>query len=99
VENGEPIYGPKQFTSSTNFFHVFDKIVITLKNELTKEELEPNNEQLKSLLEKSRDSNKDITGFLTMQYVDTNYEAYIDNLTVETTMKIEKKVYEKISFN
>lgn len=36
VANGEPIYGPVQFTSRTFFAHVFDKMVIALKNELAK---------------------------------------------------------------
>jgi len=99
VENGEPIYGPKQFTTRTYFSHVFDKMVIALKNELAKDELKPNNEQLKLLGEKAIDSKKDITGFLIMQYVDINYEAYIDNLTVGTTMKIDKKVYKTIRIN
>jgi hypothetical protein len=97
VENGEPIYGPKQFTTRTYFSHVFDKMVIALKNELAKDELKPNNEKLKLLKEKVVDSEKDITGFLIMQYVDANYEAYIDSLTIETTMKIDKKVYKTIS--
>ena len=43
VENSEPIYGPIQFTSRTYFFHVFDKMVIELKNELAKDELKPDN--------------------------------------------------------
>lgn len=92
VENGEPIYGPKQFTSRTYFSHIFDKMVIALKNELAKDELKPNNEQLKLLKEKSSDSNKDITGFLTMQYVDTNYEAYIDHLVDSATIEINNGV-------
>ncbi|MEO9514081.1 MAG: hypothetical protein ABJN84_03110 [Flavobacteriaceae bacterium] len=96
VEKGEPIYGPIQFTSRTYFSHVFDKMVIALKNELSKDELKPNNKQLKLLKEKS---NKDMIGFLTMQYVDTNYKAYIDSLTVGSTVKIDKKVYEKIHIN
>ena len=97
VDKGEPVYGPKQFTSRTYFSHVFDKMVLALKNELAIDELKPNNQQLKMLQEKLSDSSKDITGFLTMQYVDTNYEAFIDSLTVGTTMEIDKKVYKTIS--
>lgn len=96
VENGVPIYGPKQFTSRTYFSHVFDKMVISLKNELSKNELKPTNEQLQWLLDKSIDSNKDLTGFLTMQYVDNNYNAFIDNLMNSCTVKINNEVYKRI---
>ncbi len=97
VEKGEPIYGPKQFTSRTYFFHVFDKMVIALKNELAKNELKPSNEQLKLMQSANNHSDKDISGFLTMQYVDTNYEAFIDNLMNATVVKINKKIYSNIS--
>ena len=99
VENGEPIYGPMQLTSRNYFSHVFDKMVIALKTELSKDELKPNNAQLKLLQAKSSNSNKDMIGFLTMQYVDTNYEAFIDSLTVESTLKIHRRAYERININ
>jgi len=99
VENGEPIYGPVKFTSRTYFSHVFDKMVIALKNELAKNELKPNAEQMSLFQDKAINSEKDISGFLTMQYVDSNFDAYIDSLTVGTTMDIDDKVYGKININ
>lgn len=99
VENGEPIYGPKQFTSRTYFSHVFDKMVIALKNELAKDELKPNEDQLNLIKDKAIDSKKDIKGFLIMQYVDSNYEAYINNISAKTIVSINTKVYKTIRIN
>jgi hypothetical protein len=39
VENGEPVYGPVQFTERTYFFHEFDEMVLELKRELAREEI------------------------------------------------------------
>lgn len=97
VEKGEPIYGPVQFTTRTWFFHVFDKMVIELKNELAKNELKPGNEELMQMQKNSGQASVDNSGFLTMQYVDSNYEEYIDSLMSATDFKITSEVYKKIS--
>jgi hypothetical protein len=99
VENNEPIYGPVQFTSRTYFFHVFDKMQIELKTELAKDELKPSKDVLLSMQKDKADAKKDISGFLTMQYVDKNYDTYIDKLVYVADMKINTKVYKKISVN
>lgn len=99
VENNEPIYGPVQFTSRTYFFHVFDKMQIELKTELAKDELKPSKDILLTMQKDNPDAKKDISGFLTMQYVDKNYDIYIDKLVYMADMKINTKVYNKISMN
>lgn len=99
VKNGEPIYGPKQFTSRTYFLHVFDTMVIALKNELAKDELKPNEDQLNLIKVKINGSEKENIGFLKMQYVDRNYEAYIKDISMKTRVIINEKVYRTIRIN
>jgi hypothetical protein len=96
VENGEPIYGPIQFTSRTYFSHVFDKMVIELKNELAKKELKPNKEELMKMQKGKGPNSRDNTGFLIMQYVDNNYDRYIDRLMDSAVVKVNKDVYKRI---
>lgn len=96
VENGEPIYGPLQFTSRTFFFHVFDKMVIELKNELAKNELKPSNEELMQMQKNSGQDSIDNPGFLTMQYVDANYDPYINKLMSTLEVKINRRPYDKL---
>lgn len=97
VENGEPIYGPIQFTKRTWFFHVFDKMVIELKDELAKNELKPDCQQLLMMQKGKGQSSNDISGFLTMQYVDENYDIYIDKLMSKTDIKINRDIYKMVS--
>lgn len=99
VERGEPIYGPIQFTSRTYYFHVFDKMQIELKNELAKNELKPSHEELISMKNNHSKTSKDITGFLTMQYADKQYDSYIDQQMKELDVEINETVYNKISLN
>lgn len=97
VEKGEPIYGPVKFTSRTYFSHVFDKMVIELKNELAKHELKPDEEELLIMQKKAGIASGESAGFLSMQYVDQHYEAYIDKIMSATDMKVNNEVYDKIS--
>jgi len=99
VEKGEPIYGPVQFTSRTYFYHVFDKMVIDLKNKFSKHELKPDNEELMIMQKDKGQPSKDILGFLIMQYVENNYDRYIDKLMIGFDIKVNKDVYEKISLD
>jgi len=99
IEKGEPIYGPIRFTSRTYFFHVFDKMQIELKTELAKDELKPGKEDLLNLRKNKEQSLQEISGFLTMQYVDKNYESYIDKQTSKLDIKLNKSVYKKISLD
>jgi len=99
AEKGEPIYGPVQFTTRTYFFHVFDKMVIELKNELVKNELKPHKEELQLMQEKAGQTSRDNTGFLSMQYVDNHYDSYIDMLVSGVDIELNEEVYEKISLN
>lgn len=97
VENGEPIYGPKQFTNRTYFSHVLDKMRAALKKELAKEELYPKGDDMVRLKKEATDSGKNILNFLIMQYVDNQYEKHIDSLTFESVLKIEHQVYNNIN--
>ena len=96
VDRDEAIYGPIQFTSRTYFSHVFDKMVLQLKDELSIHELKPNKEEL---LIKDKENGlvvNDNPGFLIMHYVDKNYDAYIDKLMMGADLKINEDVYEEI---
>lgn len=97
VEKGEPIYGPVQFTTRTWFFHVFDKMVIELKNELAKNELKPGNEELMQMQKNSGQVSVDNSGFLTMQYVDNHYDSFIDELMSGVDIELNEVVYKRIS--
>ena len=94
-EKGEPIYGPVKFTSRTYFFDYFDKTVIELKNALAKNELKPDNLQLQALQQQSNGNLE----FLIMQFVDENYEEFIDQLTDKASIKINHKVYDQTYLN
>jgi hypothetical protein len=96
LEKGEPIYGPVQFTSRTYFSHVFDKMVIELKNELVKHELKPGEEELLIMQKNAGLASGEKAGFLSIQYVDQHYEAYIDKLTSATHLKVNTDVYDNI---
>ena len=92
VERGEPIYGPLQFSRRTYFSDLFDKTVIDLKNALAKNELKPDSVIMEEL---QQNANGNLE-FLIMQYVDNNYEKYIDGLTNKADITINHEVYEKI---
>ena len=97
VKKGEPIYGPVQFTTRTYFAYVFDKMVIELKNELSKHELKPGKEELMVMQKNTGQVSGDNTGFLTMQYVDVNYDSYIDKLMSRASIRVNEDVYKNIS--
>ena len=99
MENGEAVYGPVQFTTRTYFFSVYDKMLIDLKNELAKEELKLDSEDLINLQKDFDPEEKDNLGFLTMQYVDDNYDLYIDELMSKMDMKINNANYEKVGLD
>ena len=80
VEKGEVVYGSLKFTNRTFFAYEFDKMRIKLKSELVKEELKPSDEDLQLLVTDTAYSLKDNYGFYQMQYVEENYEKYIDGL-------------------
>ncbi len=97
VERGEAIYGPVKFTSRTYFSHVFDKMVIELKNELAKNELKPSNKELMRMKKNSGQDLIDNSGFLTMQYVDIHYDSFIDELIGGIDIELNEVVYNRIS--
>lgn len=99
VGNGEPIYGPEQFTSRTYFFHVFDKMVIDLKGELSKSDLRPDNEYLEQMKLGIDASEKVNFELLAIQYVERNYDQYVDQLLGKMELQVEDDKFEEINLN
>jgi len=98
VEQGEPIYGPVRFTSRTYFQHEFDRMVIKLKDELAKDELKPDQDELIKLQKANGQPDVNLSGFFIKQYVDKNYQRYIDLLSDSCDVEINNEEYEKIIF-
>lgn len=97
VENGEPVYGPKQFTVRTYFAHVFDKMVIELKGELAGNELKPDEQQILAVQSAVMQDSTINVGSLNMFLIDKRYEQYIDSLVSWSVLDINEKVYGDIS--
>ncbi len=95
VERGEPIYGPLQFSKRTYFSDLFDKTMIELKNALAKSELKPDDIIMQELHPRA---NRNLE-FLIMQYVDENYEKYIDQLTNKAEISINHEIYQNIELD
>ena len=96
VENSGVIYGQIEFTERTYFAHEFDKMILKLKPELLKEELIPTEEDLKSMVSNADFSLEDNYGFYQMQYVEENYEKYIDELIKNADIEINKNKWDAI---
>ncbi|MGQ1945742.1 hypothetical protein ACT3CD_01405 [Geofilum sp. OHC36d9] len=91
VENGEVVYGSLKFTNRTFFAYEFDKMLIKLKSELLKEELRPTEKDLRLLANDKDYSLEDNYGFYQMQYVEKNYEKFIDGLVEVAEVEINNK--------
>lgn len=99
VANGDPIFGPVQFTSRSYFSHVFDQMVIKLKNELAKNELKPSEDEVKLMQTRTRQASNNNVGILSMYYVDIHYEAYIEHLVNSARIEIIEDVYDKLNLD
>jgi len=91
VENNEVVYGQIEFTERTFFAHEFDKMILKLKPELLKSELKPSEKDLESLIKNKDFSLEDNYGFYQMQYVEENYEQYIDSLVAMAEIEMNTK--------
>lgn len=91
VEKGEVIYGQLEFTERTYFALEFDKMLLKLKPELLKSELNPSEEELELLVKNKEFPLEDHYGFYKMQYVEENYEQYIDSLVERAEIELNKK--------
>lgn len=96
LSRGEVIYGPKAFTHRTYFAYQFDKMVIALKEKLAHKELKASHEDLELLKPNAEISVEEYEGFLRRQYVDENYEAFIDSIAKSTRVKLNKKIWQSL---
>ena len=71
-------------------------MILKLKPELLKEELIPTEEDLKSMVSNADFSLEDNYGFYQMQYVEENYEKYIDELIKNADIEINKNKWDAI---
>jgi hypothetical protein len=91
IENGEVVYGAKRYTERTYFAHEFDKLVIQLKAVLAKDELKPAKKDLEALIENEDYPLEEHTGFYQLQYVENNYDHYIDSLVNTAAIELNNK--------
>jgi hypothetical protein len=96
IENGEPVYGPTQFTTRTYFSHVFDKMVIDLKSALATKELKFEDQQQPAVHGATVQDSTIKVGALNMFLVDKRYEQYIDSLALWSVLDVHEKVYRDI---
>lgn len=96
VQEGYPVYGPLQFSPRTYIDHVYDKMVGELKYQLAWKELKLNDQELLSMYPMENQNPGERNGFFQMQYVDQNYEGFIDNLISTADVEIVRDVYERI---
>jgi len=98
IKKGIVIYGPKKFTIRTYFLYLHDKMVYDLKEELRKKELKSTREKLELLNPNDSSSVDKNHMFYEMQYVDKNYDSFIDSLTQKAVVKINisnwKSIYQ-----
>lgn len=99
VQLGEVVYGPVSFTPRTYFDYVFDQMVYELKYELSLSELKPGQKELELMQKSLEFPASEIAGFLTMQYVDLNYNSFIDSLMNAANIKINQDVIAEIGVN
>ena len=96
VEKGEVIYGALKFTQRTFFAHEFDKMLMSLKVELLKSELKPSEKDLELLIKNKEYPLKDNYGFYQMQYVEENYDQYIDGQVGNAHIEVNTKIWDDI---
>ena len=95
IKKGIVIYGPKKYTTRTYFLYIHDKMVYDLKEELRKKELKPTRENLQELSNNSSSVDENYM-FYEMQYVDKNYDSFIDSLTQKAIVKINIRNWNSI---
>lgn len=97
VERGEVIYGHQHFTQRSYFSHQFDNMVYLLKQELSEQELKPSLAELEQFIPSDTFMIDEYMGFLKMQYVDENYEAFVDSMANNVKIKLNKRVWNTIT--
>ena len=89
IKKGIVVYGPKKFTIRTYFLYQHDKMVYELKDELRKKELKPTRKDLELLKPGDQYSVDNNHLFYEMQYVDKNYDSFIDSMTQIAVVKLK----------
>lgn len=96
IERGEVVYGAKRYTPRTYFAHEFDKMVIQLKTALVNDELRPSEKDIKALIENDDYPLDEHKGFYQMQYVEKNYDQFIDSLVNTAAIELNNKSWNAI---
>lgn len=96
IENGEVVYGASKYTTRTFFAHEFDKMIIQLKPMLLKDELKPSEKDLLALVKNEDFPLEENYGFYQLQYVEENYDHFIDSLVSTVEIEISKKNWNAI---
>ena len=96
---GEPIYGPKQFTSHAYFFYVFDKMVYDVKQQLLTNYLSKDTLCAKKNFKFKNDKFEEKSGFHQMEYIDKKYELLVLEMVRVIDLIINKDVFNKLTVN
>jgi hypothetical protein len=104
VENGQVVYGIFQYTPRTYLDHVKDLMVRELKNYLLENDLKPNDSKLRSMYDENLVDEEPATfeqakGFLRMQYVDRNYDGFIDSILDMADVQINHCQLDKVGID
>jgi hypothetical protein len=104
VENGQVVYGIFQYTPRTYLDHVKDLMVRELKNYLLENDLKPNDSKLRSMYHENLVDEEPATfeqakGFLRMQYVDRNYDGFIDSILDMADVQINHCQLDKVGID
>lgn len=94
---GEPIYGPKQFTSHAYFFYVFDKMVYDVKHHLINDYSSANTLGETNNLDSNDFIAGEKTAFHNLQYIDRKYEILVNEMIDAAEVTIVMDVYDKIT--
>ena len=90
VANGEPIYGPIQFSPHTYFDHVFDKMVYDVKLHLLNYYLSIDTIDLLLSVK---------SGFHQMQFIDKKHDQLVLEMVNKVKLTINKDVFDKVAID
>jgi hypothetical protein len=106
VANHEVVYGPVEYSEKIYFNYLFSNNLILLKKSLQQKEIPITDPLLKAYYEGVKENYKGTSGnypgfeeiknALTKNYVDTKYEELIDHWMLNSTIEINRKVYDQL---
>ncbi len=97
IEKGEVVYGAKRYTERTYFAHEFDKMVIRLKAALAEDELEAPEKELEAMVQNDNFPLHENQGFYQLQYVEENYNHFIDMMVSKAEIILNDKNWKRIN--